>query len=131
MSESNNNLSWEDATIEVLKTAKGAMHYTDIAKAIVEQKLRSKIGATPAASVSTAIPARSRVTVQVKTWPTGSDRFKSRNVDYLIGLDVQGLGSFSAEWLLEAACRSQSVRTWLARSLNWLPTEFLMQFKLN
>jgi hypothetical protein len=55
MSKPTKDLSWEDACIEVLKRAKSAMHYTDIATAITSGGLRRKFGATPAASVSTAI----------------------------------------------------------------------------
>jgi hypothetical protein len=48
-------LGWREAVIEVLKKAGGPMHYTDIADAIVEQKLRASFGATPATSVNVAI----------------------------------------------------------------------------
>lgn len=57
MSEAKKNLSWEEAAIEVLKSSKTSMHYTEIAKEIVEKQLRTKIGATPAASVNTVIHA--------------------------------------------------------------------------
>ncbi len=55
MNNDNQNLSWEDAVIEVLKSANGAMHYTDIADQIIERRLRKSFGATPSASVSTTI----------------------------------------------------------------------------
>jgi hypothetical protein len=76
------------------------------------------------------IPARGSITIQVKSWPSGTDKFKSPIVDYLIGLDVKGPGSLSAEWLLKAAVGRPPVRTWLTRSLEWLPTWFLKRFSL-
>ena len=47
--------SWKDAAIEVLQAAGKAMHYADIAAEIQNTGLRSRVGATPAASVSFAI----------------------------------------------------------------------------
>jgi hypothetical protein len=49
------NLSWRDAVIEVLKTSPQAMNYVDIAEAIVDLKLRTEFGATPAISVNVTI----------------------------------------------------------------------------
>jgi hypothetical protein len=48
------NLSWRDAIIKVLQTAREPMHYTDIAERVAELELRSDFGATPATSVSTS-----------------------------------------------------------------------------
>jgi hypothetical protein len=41
--------------VEVLKTASGPLHYTEIAEQIAEQGLRSDFGATPAASVNSTV----------------------------------------------------------------------------
>jgi hypothetical protein len=46
------NLSWREAIIEVLKSANGAMHYSDIADEIVARRLRSEIGPTPVKTVA-------------------------------------------------------------------------------
>jgi hypothetical protein len=45
-------LTWRKAIEKVLKDADGAMHYKDIADEIVSQGLRTKVGATPSATVS-------------------------------------------------------------------------------
>lgn len=49
------DLGWREAAIEALKIAQTAMHYTDIAEAIVIGGFRSEVGATPAISVNVAI----------------------------------------------------------------------------
>jgi hypothetical protein len=49
------NRSWKDAVLTVLGDAKEALHYTDIADAIVERRLRDDVGATPAATVSSTV----------------------------------------------------------------------------
>jgi len=49
------NLQWRDAAIKVLEASDEPMHYADIAEAIAEKELRTDFGATPAASVNTAI----------------------------------------------------------------------------
>lgn len=49
------DLGWREAVVKVLESNRGPMHYTDIAEAIVEQKLRVDFGATPATSVNVAI----------------------------------------------------------------------------
>src|SRR5207245_5661696 len=49
------NISWREAIIEVLQSARKAMHYTDIAKEIADRELRTDVGATPANSVSVVI----------------------------------------------------------------------------
>lgn len=54
------SLQWRDAIIRVLDDAKSAMHYTDIAEAIVEQKLRKQVGATPASTVAANITTEIR-----------------------------------------------------------------------
>lgn len=46
------DLTWRKAIEKVLSEAPGAMHYRDITDKIIEQGLRSSLGATPAASVS-------------------------------------------------------------------------------
>ena len=45
-------MTWKDAIADVLKQAGASMHYKDIAEQIVSLGLRTKIGATPAATVS-------------------------------------------------------------------------------
>lgn len=46
--------TWKDAAVEVLRNNAEAMHYTDIARNIVENKMR-RAGATPATSLNTAL----------------------------------------------------------------------------
>lgn len=45
------NMTWQDAAITVLKQSGTALHYTEIADRIIEQKLKATVGATPAATV--------------------------------------------------------------------------------
>ena len=47
------DVAWEDAIQAVLRTADGALHYSEIAEQIVAQGLRKAVGATPARTVST------------------------------------------------------------------------------
>ena len=47
--------SWLQAIVRVLGQAGRAMHYSEIADQIIEQKLRIKVGATPAATVNSYI----------------------------------------------------------------------------
>lgn len=54
------DLPWRDAIIRVLDDAESAMHYTDIADAIVESKLRKQVGATPASTVASNITTEMR-----------------------------------------------------------------------
>lgn len=49
------DLTWRDAIIQVLQGRTEPMHYTEIAEAIVEQGLRSEVGATPASTVNATI----------------------------------------------------------------------------
>lgn len=49
------DLSWQEAAIRALEMTAEPMHYTDIAEVIAAQELRKSFGATPAASVNTAI----------------------------------------------------------------------------
>src|SRR5689334_21768166 len=49
------NKPWKDAIVEVLKGSTQAMHYADIATEIQKRHLRSKVGATPAATVNVVI----------------------------------------------------------------------------
>jgi hypothetical protein len=46
------NVPWRDAIVEVMSHAKASMHYTEVADAIIEQKLREDVGATPANTVA-------------------------------------------------------------------------------
>lgn len=48
-------LGWKEAIIKVLTKAKEPMHYTDIAQAIAAEGLKTKVGATPAASIAATI----------------------------------------------------------------------------
>lgn len=52
MSGPKKDLPWREAITRVLDDAATAMHYADIAEAIVEQGLRKKVGATPASTVA-------------------------------------------------------------------------------
>lgn len=45
-------LTWRKAIEKVLSEAPGAMHYKDITEKIIEDELRTSLGATPAATVS-------------------------------------------------------------------------------
>ncbi len=49
------NLPWRKAIEKVLEVEQGSMHYKDIAEKVVSEGLRTTIGATPAASVNSAI----------------------------------------------------------------------------
>src|SRR6266542_4289128 len=48
-------LGWKEAIIQVLMNADGPMHYVDIAQEIADKRLKTKVGATPPASVSATI----------------------------------------------------------------------------
>jgi hypothetical protein len=48
-------LGWREAIIEVLKGKGEAMHYTDITDEILEQGLKTSVGATPASSVNVTL----------------------------------------------------------------------------
>lgn len=50
-----NDLSWYKAIITVLQDNDSAMHYIDIANAIVTRSLRTNVGATPAQTVNSRI----------------------------------------------------------------------------
>ncbi len=47
--------NWKAAIINVLRSKGEAMHYTDITQAIISDGLRTKLGATPASTVSSVI----------------------------------------------------------------------------
>ncbi len=49
------NMPWRDAIIKILKESNDAMHYSDIAEKVVEENLRTSVGATPAATVNANI----------------------------------------------------------------------------
>lgn len=49
------DLSWDEAVITVLQESSGAMHYTDIADAIISRRLKRSVGATPARTVNSRI----------------------------------------------------------------------------
>lgn len=75
-----------------------------------------------------AIPKRSRISIQVKTWKPISCPL---GVDYLIGLDaVCGKQTFDAEWLLDRVRETAPVAEWMKRSLAWLPRPFLKHFQM-
>ncbi len=44
-------LTWRKSIEKVLSEASGAVHYTDLTERIIEEGLRSSLGATPAATV--------------------------------------------------------------------------------
>jgi len=46
------DMGWQEAIVDVLSNSKEAMHYTDIADAIISRGLRTSVGATPANSVA-------------------------------------------------------------------------------
>jgi hypothetical protein len=48
-------MTWYDAVLHVLKEKGEAMHYADIADAIVKEKLRDNVGATPNQTVSVVL----------------------------------------------------------------------------
>src|SRR5438552_8430847 len=48
-------MTWYDAVLHVLKRKGEAMHYADIADAIVKEKLRDNVGATPNQTVSVVL----------------------------------------------------------------------------
>lgn len=47
--------SWKESIIEVLNESGKALHYTEIAEAIVEQKLKTDVGATPANTINATV----------------------------------------------------------------------------
>jgi hypothetical protein len=49
---SKSDLSWREAILQVLNASTEAMHYSDITKRIVDAKLRTSLGATPASTVN-------------------------------------------------------------------------------
>lgn len=55
------NLPWRAAILQVLNTADEPMHYTEIAQAIIDQKLRRDVGATPSSTVASALSSRALV----------------------------------------------------------------------
>lgn len=50
-------VSWKDAIRTVLRDHGGELHYSEIADRIIDRRLRSKVGATPAATVSANLTA--------------------------------------------------------------------------
>lgn len=76
------NMSWKDAAKKVLKDAGHPLHYTEIADRILDQGLRTKFGATPAASVASVI-----TTTISKEGPTGVFK-RTNNGEY--GLNTAG-----------------------------------------
>lgn len=49
------DLNWRNAIIEVLKTEKDSVHYTEITESILERGLKKQVGATPVASVAATL----------------------------------------------------------------------------
>lgn len=49
------DLNWRNAILEVLKTEKDSVHYTDITELILERGLKTQVGATPVASVAATL----------------------------------------------------------------------------
>jgi len=77
---------------------------------------------------SLKVPRKQRVSLQIKRWSNGMT--KPASADYLVGLDVKGEDAFNADWILDRIKECPSVVTWLQRSLNWLPANFLSKFSL-
>jgi HB1, ASXL, restriction endonuclease HTH domain len=50
-------MTWKGAINQVLGKSPGGLHYNDIADQIIQQELRKKVGATPAATVNAQIAA--------------------------------------------------------------------------
>lgn len=55
MSKTAGQMTWLEAIRTVLQQSQEAMHYTDIAQAIIDQKLRQDVGATPPSTVNANI----------------------------------------------------------------------------
>ncbi len=55
MGKNAENTPWLQAIIQVLKEAAKPMHYTEIAQAVIDERLRKDYGATPAATVNANI----------------------------------------------------------------------------
>ena len=55
------NLPWREAILRVLNSADEPMHYTEIAQAIIDQKLRREVGATPSNAVASALSSQALV----------------------------------------------------------------------
>jgi hypothetical protein len=72
------NLPWKAAIIRVLDNAGSAMHYTDIAQTIIEQNLRQKVGATPAATVA------ANITTDIKQSGDNSDFIRVKRGEYML-----------------------------------------------
>ncbi len=65
-----------------------------------------------------------RLAIQVKGWAQLSEC--PAEVDCFIGFEAPNLPKcFNGDWLLSEVKRYPSVLSWLRRSLNWLPPEFL------
>lgn len=90
--------------------------------------LASNDSATAVRIGKLCVPARSTVSIQVKSWGRVGHM---ATVDYLIGLEViSGPRAFGAEWLLARVKECPPVKRWMRRSLNWLPEHLLNQFDL-
>ena len=76
-----------------------------------------------------SIPPGGRVSIQIKSWSGKIECPKT--VDYLIGLDVRDRNAFDAGWILGRVLEAPATRTWLRRSLEWLPSEYLKIFQLD
>lgn len=75
------------------------------------------------------IPAGKSVSIQVKGSNAPSDC--PDEVDCLIAFDVERKSKcFDGEWLLKQVIKFPAVKTWLRRSLNWLPEKMLNPYGL-
>lgn len=81
------NLPWREAIIRVLDGATSAMHYTDIAEAIVERELRQKVGATPANTVS------ANITTEIRQFGDSSAFVRVKRGEYMLRKHYEGEGS--------------------------------------
>ncbi len=60
-------LTWRKAIEKILSEAPGAIHYTDLTDKIIEEGLRTSIGATPSATVAAQLS--DRINKEVATCP--------------------------------------------------------------
>jgi len=72
------DMSWDDAIIAVLQDSDGAMHYADIAAAIVARRLRKNVGATPAQTVN------AKISVEIKYHPENSRFARVGKGEYML-----------------------------------------------
>ena len=90
-------LSWFDAIVKVLQDAAVAMHYTDIADAILSSGLKTTPGATPANTVNAII------TTNINSRGDRSEFLRTGRGEYILRAQVNdrsgdGGGGFQCCW---------------------------------